>query len=58
MFLYRKELWAFYRPYLRRLVADLFCALVASVFALLIPLLVRYFTETLLDSGFFFWRAG
>ena len=58
MFLYRKELWAFYRPYLRRLVADLFCALVASVFALLIPLLVRYFTETLLDSGFFFWQLA
>lgn len=50
MFRNRKELWALYRPYKRRFFADLICCVLVSAFALAIPLIVRFITDTLLGN--------
>lgn len=47
-----KELISFYRPYRWLFAADMGCALVQAMIALIIPLGVRYIADHLLTSGF------
>ena len=42
---------SFYRPYLRLLSADLFCAFIVSAIALILPLCVRHITQNILGGG-------
>lgn len=42
---------SYYRPYMRLLVADVACAFVVAAVTLLLPLLVRYITKTVLEEG-------
>ena len=42
---------SFYRPYLGLLAVDLFCAFIASVITLTLPLCVRHITQNLLEAG-------
>ena len=50
MSLKTRKFLSYYKPFKGLLVADLFCALLISVTALLIPLCVRYITSNLLAS--------
>lgn len=42
---------SYYRPYMRLLVADVACAFMVAAVTLLLPLLVRYITKTVLEEG-------
>jgi len=45
-----KRFWPYFRPYLRILVFDLFCASLTSVCDLVLPLIVRFITNTVTTS--------
>ena len=45
-----KKFLSYYRPHLGLLLADIFCALVVSVITLLLPLMTRFITGTLLEG--------
>lgn len=46
-----KKFFSYYRPYLGLLAADMLCALILSVIALILPLCVRYITKNVLGSN-------
>ncbi len=46
-----KKFFAYYKPYLGLLVADLACAFVVSVITLILPLGARYITKSILGGG-------
>lgn len=46
-----KKFLSYYKPYKGLFFADLFCALVGAAAALVSPLVVRYITKTVLESG-------
>lgn len=46
-----KKFLSYYKPYKGLFFADLFCALVGAAAALISPLVVRYITKTVLESG-------
>ena len=41
-----KKMISYYRPYLPVFLADMFFAILAAAIALILPLIVRYITET------------
>lgn len=43
-----KKFFGYYKPYLPMFAADMFCALLAAAVALIIPLIVRYITGTVI----------
>ena len=43
-----KKMISYYRPYRRVFFADMFFAILASLIALVIPLIVRYVTSTVI----------
>ncbi len=47
-----RKFLSYYRPYLKGFIADMFFALVGAATSLVIPLLTRYITGTVLTEGF------
>lgn len=47
-----KKFLSYYKPYLRLFVSVMFCAILVAGITLLFPLLTRYITKTVLESGF------
>ena len=46
-----RKFLSYYRPYMRLLIADVACAFMVAAVTLLLPLLVRYITKTVLAEG-------
>jgi ATP-binding cassette subfamily B protein len=46
-----RKLASYYAPYKRLLIADLICSALVAALALLLPLIVRYITGTLIEQG-------
>lgn len=46
-----KKFFAYYKPYVRLLIADLTCAFIVSAIALALPLCARYITKNILEGG-------
>ncbi len=47
-----RKFFSYYRPYMKGFIADMFFALVGAGTSLVIPLITRYITGTVLESGF------
>ncbi len=47
-----RKFFSYYRPYMKGFIADMFFALVGAGTSLIIPLITRYITGTVLESGF------
>ena len=47
-----RKFFSYYRPYMKGFLADMFFALVGAATSLVIPLITRYITGTVLESGF------
>ena len=47
-----RKFLSYYRPYMKGFIADMFFALVGAATSLIIPLIIRYITGTVLAEGF------
>lgn len=46
-----KKFLSYYKPYLGWLTADILCASISAIIALVLPLLIRYITKDILEDG-------